>query len=131
MFRAQGIVIELIAPNEDFWGVDLQVNKTLVELQNPEKSLRGEQIDLQLVQEYRYAIDYLCNTTDTLRRRRTYEPHPSDDQELLSLFGADRIRRATTMSAWCETRRPSPYLLDTRSRCHLFITLRRCFAFLG
>jgi hypothetical protein len=65
-------------------GVDLQVNKTLVELQNPEKSLRVEQIDLQLAQEYRYAIDYLCNTTDTLRRRRTSEPHPSDDQELLS-----------------------------------------------
>jgi hypothetical protein len=93
---AKGIVIELIVPNEDFWGVELQVNKTLIELQNLEKALRGEEIDPQLAQEYRYAIDYICNTTDTLRRLRTSKPHPSDDPELLSLLGADRIRRATT-----------------------------------
>ena len=92
---ANGIVVELIAPSETFWGVDLQVNKTIVELQNLEKALKAEEIDLRLVQEYRDAIDYICSTTDTLRRlRQTSKPRPSEDQELLSLLAADRIRRA-------------------------------------
>jgi hypothetical protein len=94
---ANGIVIELIVPNEDFWGVDLQVNKIIVELQNLEKALKGEEIDLRVVQEYRHAMDYICSITDTLRRLRTSKPHASDDQELLSLPAADRIRRATSV----------------------------------
>src|SRR5215467_2199966 len=50
---ASGIVVELIVPSEAFWGVDLQVNKTMAELQNLEKSLSHEDIDLRLVHEYR------------------------------------------------------------------------------
>src|SRR5437868_7734475 len=50
---ANGIVVELIVPNESFWGVDLQINKTIVELQNLEEALRGEDVSLQVVREYR------------------------------------------------------------------------------
>jgi hypothetical protein len=94
---ANGIVVELIVPDEKFWGVDLQVNKTIVDLQNLEKALKGEEIDVRLVKEYRDAMDYICSTTDTLRRLRTSKPRPSDDQELLSLLAADRIRRAISL----------------------------------
>ena len=42
---ANGIVVELlIVPNESFWGVDLQINKTAFELQNLETALRCEDI---------------------------------------------------------------------------------------
>ena len=91
---ASGIVVELIIPNQTFWGVDLQVNKTIVELQNLEKALKTEEIDLGLVREYRDAMDHICSITETLRRLRTSRPHTSDDQELLSALAADRIRRA-------------------------------------
>jgi hypothetical protein len=94
---ASGIVVELIVPNETFWGVDLQVNKTIVELQNLERALKVEEIDLRLVREYRDAMDYICSVTETLRRLRTARPHNSDDQELLSALAADRIRRATSV----------------------------------
>jgi hypothetical protein len=94
---ANGIVVELIVRNESFWGVDLQVNKTVVELQNLEKALKGEEIDLRLVREYRDAMDCICSTTETLRRLRTSKPRPSDDQELLSVLAADRIRRAISV----------------------------------
>ena len=39
---SRGIVVELITPSESFWGVNLQVKKTSVELQKLEKALRSE-----------------------------------------------------------------------------------------
>src|SRR5215475_9638231 len=56
---ASGIVVELIVPSESFWGVDLQLNKTVVELQNLEKALQVEESDLTFVREYREAMDYI------------------------------------------------------------------------
>jgi hypothetical protein len=94
---ASGIVVELIVPDENFWGVDLQVNKTIVELQNLEKALKGEEIDLRLAREYRDAMDYISSITETLRRLRTSKPHGSDDRDLLSSLAADRTRRATSV----------------------------------
>lgn len=94
---ANGIVVELIVPSENFWGVDLQVNKTIVELQNLEKALKGEEIDLRLVHEYRDAVDYIRNTTETLHRLRTSKPRSLDDRELLSTLAAERVRRATSV----------------------------------
>ena len=92
---AHGIIVELIVPNESFWGVDLQVNKAIVELQNLEKALKCEDIDLHLVQEYRNAVDYIRATTETVQRlRKRYSPLGSDDGELLSVLATDRIRRA-------------------------------------
>src|SRR5215468_6223040 len=85
---ASGIVVELIVPSETFWGVDLQVNKTIVELQNLEKALKGEEIDLSLVRDYRDAMDYICNITETLRRLRTAKPRAHEDRELLSALAA-------------------------------------------
>jgi hypothetical protein len=90
-------VVELIVPNENFWGVDLQVNKTIAELQNLEKALKGEELDLRLAREYRDAMDHICSVTETLRRLRTSKPNGSDERELLSALAADRIRRATSV----------------------------------
>src|SRR5262245_13111431 len=94
---ASGIVIELIVPNESFWGVDLQVNKTIVELQNLEKTLKQEEIDLRLVREYRGAVDHIGSITETLQRLRTAKPRASDDGELFSILAEERIRRATSV----------------------------------
>jgi hypothetical protein len=91
---AGGIVVELIAPNETFWGVDLQLNKTIVELESLEKALKGEGIDRRLVREYRDAMDSIISITDTLRRLRTSGPRSSDDEELFASLAANRIRRA-------------------------------------
>jgi len=94
---ANGIVVELIVPSESFWGVDLQVNKTIVELQNLEKALKGEEIDLQLMREYREAVDYVRSTTETLRRLRTAKPRGGDDSELVSALAVDRVQRAASV----------------------------------
>jgi hypothetical protein len=94
---ANGIIVELIVPNEGFWGVDLQVNKAIVELQNLEKALQCEDIDLHLVREYRNAVDYIRTTTETVQRLRERHFRGSDDGELLSVLATDRIRRAINL----------------------------------
>ena len=94
---ANGIIVELIVPNESFWGVDLQVNKVTVELQNLENALRCEGVDLDLMREYRDAVDYIRATTETLQRLRKSQLQESDNSELLSGLAADRIRRTRNL----------------------------------
>lgn len=94
---ANGIVVELIVPSDTFWGVDLQVNKTIVELQNLEKALKCEEMDLHLVREYREAVDYIRTTTTTLQQLRTRQLGTSENGELLSILAKERIRRTTSL----------------------------------
>jgi len=94
---ANGIIVELIVPNASFWGVDLQVKKTIVELQNLEKLLQCEDIDLRLVKEYRDAVDYIRTAAGTLQQLRECQFGGLDDGVLLSTLATDRIRRTINL----------------------------------
>ena len=94
---ANGIVVELIVPSESFWGVDLQLKKTIVELQNLEKALQAEDMDLRLVKEYREAVDSIRTAAATLQQLRECQLRGLDDGELFSDLAADRIRRTNSL----------------------------------
>lgn len=94
---ANGIIVELIVPNASFWGVDLQVKKTIVELQNLEKLLECEDLDLRLVKEYRDAVDYIRTAAATLQQLRECQFGGSDEGTLLSTLATDRIRRTINL----------------------------------
>lgn len=95
---ANGIVVELIVPSESFWGVDLQVKKTIVELQNLEKALQGEDIDIRLVKEYRDAVDHIRAAAATLQNLRESQFRGLEDGEILSALATDRIQRAINLT---------------------------------
>jgi len=94
---ASGIVVELVVPSEVFWGIDLQVNRTVVELQNLENALRAQDVDARLVREYRSAIDNICSLMDTLRQHRAATSTASDDQETLRDLAENRVRRGNQL----------------------------------
>ena len=94
---ANGIIVELIVPNEGFWGVDLQVKKTIVELQNLEKALQCEDMDVRLVKEYRDAVDSIRTAAVTLEQLRECQFRKLDDNEMLSALASDRIRRTINL----------------------------------
>jgi hypothetical protein len=94
---ANGIIVELTVPNESFWGVDLQVNKTILELQSLETALQSEDIDVHLMREYRNAVDNIRTITETLQQLRKCQSQGSDNGELLSVLATDRIRRASNL----------------------------------
>jgi len=94
---ANGIIVELIVPNESFWGVDLQVKKTIVELQNLEKALQCEDMDIRLVKEYRDAVDSIRTAAVTLEQLRECQFRRLDDNETLAALASDRIRRTINL----------------------------------
>lgn len=94
---ASGIVVELVVPSEVFWGIDLQVNKTVVELQNLENVLKAQDFDARLVREYRSAIDNICTLMDTLRQHQVSASSSSDNQETLRDLAEERVRRSTQL----------------------------------
>ena len=88
-----GIVVELVVPSEVFWGIDLQVNRTVEELQNLENALNAQDVDQRIVREYRTAVDKICSLMDSLRQQRTSATSSSDDHETLRDVTEDRVRR--------------------------------------
>jgi len=94
---ANGVIVEVIVPNEKFWGVDLQVKKTIVELRNLEKALQCEDMDLRLVKEYRDAVDYMRTAAGTLEQLREHQFRNMDYSELLSTLATDRVRRTIAL----------------------------------
>jgi hypothetical protein len=94
---SHGIIVELITPSDSFWGVNLQVKKTGVELQKLEKSLQAEGIDFRLLNEFRDTVDTLRTTALAVQQLRELQLKGRDDSEIVSMLVADRVRRATNL----------------------------------
>jgi hypothetical protein len=94
---SHGIVVELITPSESFWGVNLQVKKTSVELQKLEKSLQAEGIDFRMLNEFRDTVDTLRTTALAVQQLREFQLRGRDDAEIIAMLVADRVRRATNL----------------------------------
>jgi hypothetical protein len=94
---SHGIVIELITPSESFWGVNLQVKKTSVELQKLEKSLQAEGIDFRMLNEFRDTVDTLRTTALAVQQLREFQLKGQDSGEIISSLVASRVRRATNL----------------------------------
>jgi hypothetical protein len=94
---SHGIIVELITPCESFWGVNLQVKKTSVELQKLENALRSEGIDLRVLNEFRDAVDYVRTAAVVVQQLREQQMHGREDGEIALLLTTERIRRATNL----------------------------------
>ncbi len=94
---SHGIIVELIVPNESFWGVNLQTKKTSVELQKLEKSLRAEGSDPRLLNEFRDAADFIRTASLAAQQLRERQLHGRDDSEVAAVLVAERIRRTANL----------------------------------
>src|ERR1700686_2628341 len=92
---SHGIIVELITPSESFWGVNLQVKKTSVELQKLEKSLQAEGIDFRLLNEFRDTVETLRTTALAVQQLREFQLKGQDSGEVISLLVSSRVRRGT------------------------------------
>ncbi len=94
---SQGIIVELVVASESFWGVNLQVKKTTVELQKLEQALRSEGIDLRLLKEFRDAVDYVRTASSAVQQIREHQLHGHDESEVSAFLLTERLRRATNL----------------------------------
>jgi hypothetical protein len=91
---AGGVAIELVAPSEDFWGVDLQAKKAAVELRKLETALSSQGVDLRLLSEFRDAVEYIRGVSTFAQQLREAQLRGHDEIELHSEIAAERVRRA-------------------------------------
>jgi hypothetical protein len=94
---SQGIVVELVVPSDQFWGVSLQVKKTAMELHSLEQALLAEGIDLRLLGEFRDAAEFVRTVSTAVSGLRERQLQGRDDEDMISLLTADRVRRATNL----------------------------------
>ena len=59
--------------------------------------MRGEDLNLELVREYRDAVDYIRTITETLQQLRKGRLRGSHDDEVLSVLAIDRMRRTSNL----------------------------------
>jgi hypothetical protein len=91
--------VELIVPSESFWGIDLQVKKTSVELQKLEKALRDADIDLRLLKEYRDASEYVRTVSAAVKHLRECQIHERSDADVVTSLCEERVRRTSSLCA--------------------------------
>lgn len=94
---ANGIIVELVVPDEDFWGVDLMVQKASAELKTLEKALKREESHPRLLEEFHDAVKCIHTVAKTVQLLRKHEIRGLDDSEVLSDMASERVRRAVKM----------------------------------
>jgi hypothetical protein len=94
----QGIAIELLAPDEGFWGLNFQLRKTSAELLRLEQGIKSGEMDPFILREFRDAVDYVRKTAWAVQEWRERQIQNRDPQTVLSLLTLERIRRATTLT---------------------------------
>ncbi|HVA72271.1 MAG TPA: hypothetical protein VNF02_04095 [Candidatus Limnocylindrales bacterium] len=94
----QGIAIELLTPNESFWGLNFELRKASAELLRLEQGIKSGEIDPLILREFRDAVDYVRKTAWAVQEWRERQMQHRDPSTVLSLLTLERIRRATTLT---------------------------------
>ncbi|HEV2617850.1 MAG TPA: hypothetical protein VGU63_14710 [Candidatus Acidoferrales bacterium] len=94
----QGIAVELLAPNESFWGLNFQLRKASAELLSLEQGIKSGEIDPLILRDFRDAVDHVRKTAWAVQEWRERQIQHRDPSTVLSLLTLERIRRATTLT---------------------------------
>ena len=95
---AFGVAVELVTPNENFWGVNFRLRKTSAELVTIEQTIRAGGIAPSILMEFRDAVDYVRRTAWAVQEWQERQVLRRDPQTVLPLITTERIRRATQLS---------------------------------
>lgn len=94
----QGIAVELLAPDDVFWGLNFQLRRASAELLRLEEAIKQKDIDPLILREFRDAVDYVRKTAWAVQEWRERQIQHRDPSTVLSLLTMERIRRATTLT---------------------------------
>lgn len=95
--RLLGVAVELLAPSDNFWGVNFQLRKTCAELVKLEYDMRSGPIDPDILREFRDAVDNVRKTAWAVQEWQERQLQNQDPQTVVPLLVAERIRRATQL----------------------------------
>lgn len=95
--RLLGVGVELLVPNESFWGVNFRLKKACAELVNLEYDMRSGPVDPNILREFRDAVDNVRKTAWAVQEWQERQSREQDPDTVLPLLTAERIRRATQL----------------------------------
>jgi hypothetical protein len=95
--RVLGVAVELLVPNETFWGANFQLKKTCADLVKLEYDMRSGPIDPRILREFRDAVDNVRKTAWAVQEWQERQSRHHDPDTVLPLLTAERIRRATQL----------------------------------
>ncbi len=95
--RLLGVGVELLVPTETFWGGNFRLKKACAELVNLEYDMRSSPVDLNILREFRDAVDNLRKTAWAVQESQERQARQQDPKTVLPLLTAERIRRATQL----------------------------------
>jgi hypothetical protein len=93
-----GVAVELLVPNEAFWGVNFQLKKTSAELAKIERAIQSGSVEPGILREFRDAVDYVRKTAWAVQEWQERQLQQHDPQTVLPLLIIERIRRATQLN---------------------------------
>jgi hypothetical protein len=93
-----GVAVELLVPNEAFWGVNFQLKKTSAELGKIERAIQSGSVEPGILREFRDAVDYVRKTAWAVQEWQERKLRQHDPQTVLPLLIIERIRRATQLN---------------------------------
>ncbi len=96
--EAFGVAVELLKPNDAFWGVNFRLRRTSAELVKIEQTIRAGGIAPSILMEFRDAVDYVRRTAWAVQEWQERQILRRDPQTVLPLITTERIRRATQLS---------------------------------
>lgn len=95
--RLLGIAVELLVPNENFWGVNFQLRKTCADLVKLEYDIRSGPVEPTVLRDFRDAVDNVRKTAWAVQEWQERQLRGQDPQSLLPLLAVESIRRATQL----------------------------------
>jgi hypothetical protein len=95
--RVLGVAVELLVPNEAFWGANFQLKKTCADLVKLEYDMRSGPIDPRILMEFRDAVDNVRKTAWAVQEWQERQSRHHDPDTVLPLLTAERLRRATQL----------------------------------
>ncbi len=93
-----GVAVELLVPNETFWGVNYQLRKTSAALAKIEQAIKSGGVEPRILKDFRDAVDYVRTTAWAVQEWQERQLQQHDPQTVLPLLTIERIRRATQLN---------------------------------
>ena len=92
-----GVAVELLPPNEEFWGLSFQLKRTTGDLLKLEHGIKAGEIDPFVLREFRDAVDYIRKTAWAVQEWQERQVQKRDTATVIPLLVTERIRRGTQL----------------------------------
>lgn len=91
------VAVELLPPNEEFWGLTFQLKRTTGELLKLEHGIKSGDIDPYVLRDFRDAVDYIRKTAWAVQEWQERQVLKRDTATVIPLLVTERIRRGTQL----------------------------------